>query len=127
MVKHRNLLITFSKEDYTERYIPTKYDIDRWYRTINKYVFDGKLPKLPSPSIKVVIKKLKQYDGWFVPGIRKHSIILASSFESKHMFVRTLAHEMIHFYDFLYCKGDLTHGIEYKYWKKQCKLFGINT
>lgn len=126
-MKHRNLLLSFTKVDFTEKYVPTEKDIDRWYRTINKYVFSGKLPKYPSPELKVVVKKLKRYHGWFVPGVKKHQIILASTYPSKEFFVGTLAHEMIHLYDYLYCHGNLKHGIEYKYWKRQCKLFGIKT
>ena len=85
----------------TLKYRTTYKDIKKYFKLINKHVFDGKLS--PFNDIQLV-NKPRSYIGQVVvqdkerKGTRSFTLEMLKSYSNKKEFVDTLGHEMIHLF-----------------------------
>jgi hypothetical protein len=87
------------------KYNTTYTDIKKYFKMLNLGIFDNKL----SSFNQIEIKKLKyskcmgqviQFE-WKRKGTRIHKLEMDIQYNTKKDFVETLAHEMVHLYQFL--------------------------
>jgi hypothetical protein len=95
-------------------FVPTETVAWYWWRIINKAAFND---KLPYPG-KIIIRRLRGFDGFCVGKTNKNicEITLASNIHDKKLFIATIAHEMVHQWQF-YFGSDLHHGMDFREWK----------
>ena len=87
-------------------YLTNRRAIDLWFRYINRAVFDNELPNFH----KILIKKwLKQAMGQVCAypdkNPKRFELEMLKKYHSKRDFIETLAHEMIHLYQFAFEEG----------------------
>lgn len=102
----------------------TKY----WFNIINKAVFRGRLPR-----IRVYVKRLKGMCGLFI--VTKYSkrrsysrIYINSVINNRNMFLNTLAHEMVHHWQYYVCNRlrSVGHNKVFRMWKDYFITLGIS-
>lgn len=84
-----------SQLDYT----PTKQDINTLFDIYNKYFFNDKIVKMPFVIKPLTGKALAAFAFGSVRGMPVHMEIYNNSYSSFFQFMNTVAHEMIHAYD----------------------------
>lgn len=109
-------------DEFDCKFRPTIADCRELFRNINKQVFNN---ELKMPAFRLV------YSGAFwgectgnLDDYSKCTIKMNKSFLSKRLFVYTLAHEMVHQWEWLNY-GDMTHGPKFFIWKNELSKFGI--
>jgi len=108
-------------EDYKFR--PTIHDCREVFRNINNQVFNG---ELKMPNFRLVYSK--DYWGMCVGNLddnRTCTIYMNKSFLSKRLFIDTLAHEMVHQWEWL-VNENMTHGPAFFLWKRHLAEFNIH-
>lgn len=119
---------------------PTYDDIDYAYKIINRYVFDNQLtkPKIVQGSVR----KAWGYCQWYLKEQESGSwcqIRLMDKWFCPQWFMNTLAHEMVHQYQWDIYRwdhlewygrnmptGSQGHGPSFHMWRDQCEYYGIN-
>jgi len=110
------------------KYVINKAMVTYWYNVINDEVFGGILPKAEYIEIK------RRHGCWgeclsVDPSIRKpyrrFGISLSDYMKSFRHFLKTLAHEMVHAYQW-FIHGHMTHGKTFFEWKERLAKFNIN-
>lgn len=101
---------------------PTISDCREIFKAINRNVFNG---ELTMPSFRLV----NSQDSWgeCVGDLNDSSsctIKMNKSFPSKRLFVYTLAHEMVHQWEWL-VYDHMTHGKTFFVWRNELKKYGI--
>jgi hypothetical protein len=126
-----------SKTDQrAKKYRPTLKQTKAIYRLINREVFYGKLP-MPKIVLRRLHNALGICEGKDGP-IRKTkshcTITLTDRYYCQHWFISTLAHEMVHQYQWdIYSnirvkRGQprhMSHGPSFYIWRRKLKKFGI--
>ena len=109
-------------DEFDCKFRPTIADCREVFRSINKQVFNN---ELKMPSFRLV------YSGAFwgectgdLDDYSKCKIKMNKSFLSKRLFVYTMAHEMVHQWEWLNY-GDMTHGPKFFIWRNELAKFGI--
>lgn len=108
-----------------EKYTTTYEDCERWFRILNRELFDNQLPPLDQIEIKRrkgIYAIYECYDEE-CDGVR-HRITMRDKFKSKKMFVEVLAHEMVHHYQNLNDQP-LGHGRTFLRWRKVLNEKGL--
>ena len=103
---------------------PTESVAWYWWRVINKAAFKD---SLPYPS-KIVIRKLRGAWGTCLGKKREDMCIVTLSTEinNRRLFIATVAHEMVHQWQWHFGEGDLHHGENFRDWKLYFRTnFGI--
>lgn len=111
-----------SSNDFT----PTESVVWYWWHVINKAAFSN---SLPYPS-EIVVKKLRgawgtcHCDTTF--GKPWSIISISTDITDRKMFIATVAHEMVHQWQYHFGDGKLNHGSVFKDWNFYFKKnFGI--
>lgn len=106
-------------------YVTTMSDCRRWFATLNDELFEGTLPKIPFE-----FKRLRVCWAYFQYWPRKpemaEKIVMNATYPSKRLFVETLAHEMIHQWQYQelgWRKVD--HAEEFLDWSRKAKRLGL--
>ena len=104
------------------RFRPTIADCREIFRNINRNVFNE---ELKMPNFRLV------YSGDFWGECRgdefnteKCTIKINKSFPSKRLFIVTLAHEMVHQWEWLVYE-EMTHGKNFFVWRDELKKYNI--
>lgn len=93
--------------------IVTEGIVQYWFTVINKAVFSGRIAK---PII--IIKEMRKYVGWCrVKSDGEVHIEISTQLKQRSPLIATVAHEMVHIYQFQNF-GLMDHGQIYKDWKK---------
>ena len=103
---------------------PTEAMAWYWWRVINKAAFKN---ELPYPS-EIAIKNLRGAWGTCLGKTRTNECIIciSTNIKSRKLFIATIAHEMVHQWQFHFGKGTLDHGLSYKDWDRYFRShFGI--
>jgi hypothetical protein len=108
-------------------YISTKSQVKKWFDIINKEIFDSELEYFHRVFLEADHDK---YWGWVIPSsghVDKYDIHLMKKLPSEQHFVKLLAHEMVHLYDYTISKDDdkHPHGRSFSKWKYRFSKFGI--
>jgi hypothetical protein len=111
------------------KYITTYKDIKKYFKMLNKGIFDNKL----SPFNDIEIKELKyqrcmgqviQLD-FKRKGTRVHKLEMDIKYESKKDFLETLAHEMVHLYQFTQINDTGAHNKLFYSFQPKLKYVGL--
>tara|TARA_B100001750_G_C15474980_1_gene581952 strand:+ start:384 stop:785 length:402 start_codon:yes stop_codon:yes gene_type:complete len=125
-IKKDNIVISTvrSNKSKYEYYIPSKHLVTRWFNILNEEIFNNEV----HPFQNISIKRKSDCHGWhqgcyngdYVFG----ELSLTDTFENKTYFLYTLAHEMIHQWQWMkYNKTD--HGQTFMKWKNKLEKFEI--
>ena len=111
------------------KYKTTYKDIKKYFKLINKHVFDGKLS--PFNDVQLV-NKPRSYIGQVViddkigKGTRKFILEMLRVYSNKQEFVDTLAHEMIHLYQMVNLGDTGNHNNVFKSFKPKLNTIGLD-
>jgi CRISPR/Cas system endoribonuclease Cas6 (RAMP superfamily) len=108
-------------------YYPTQEDCIKWFRILNRELFDSTLSEVDSIDIRRRRKTWAfYYCSWcmITDKILETKLCMNRKYPNKKFFVEVLAHEMIHHYQFLNCEP-LGHGPTFFKWKSKFKRNGL--
>jgi hypothetical protein len=109
-------------DEFDCKFRPTIADCRELFRNINRQVFNN---ELKMPNFRLVYSK--EFWGECTGDLEdytKCTIKINKSFLSKRLFVYTLAHEMVHQWEWL-VNEDMTHGPQFFLWRDELAKFGI--
>jgi hypothetical protein len=109
-------------DEFDCKFKPTIADCREVFRNINRNVFNN---ELRMPNFRLVYSQ--EYWGECVGDLgdsAKCTIKMNKSFLSKRLFVYTLAHEMVHQWEWLN-NETMTHGPQFFQWRNEMSKFGI--
>ena len=117
------------KED--KRYRPTVTATRKWFDILNEQIFDGKLPyinlyvrRLDSINVHAYFNYCTKTEKKKSDSYEEPSIEMASSFPTERIFVEILAHEMVHYFQYLNDEP-LGHGPTFMAWRDNFSIKGI--
>lgn len=107
-------------------YVTNRRAIDLWFRYINRAVFNNELPVFD----KIIIKKwLKQAMGQVCAypdrNPKRFELEMLRKYNTKRDFIETLAHEMIHLYQFALKKDTGNHNRIFYSFRPKFKFIGL--
>lgn len=107
-------------------YLTNRRAIDLWFRYINRAVFNNELPNFD----KIIIKKwLKQAMGQVCAypdkDPKRFELEMLRKYNTKKDFIETLAHEMIHLYQFALKKDTGNHNSIFYSFRPRFKFIGL--
>lgn len=107
-------------------YLTNRRAIDLWFRYINRAVFNNELPDFD----KIIIKKwLKQAMGQVCAypdkDPKRFELEMLRKYNTKKDFIETLAHEMIHLYQFALKKDTGNHNSIFYSFRPRFKFIGL--
>ena len=107
-------------------YITSRRAIDLWFRYINKAVFNNELPDFHKITIKKWLKRaMGQVCAYPDKNPTRFELEMLKKYHNKRDFIETLAHEMIHLYQFALKKDTGNHnGIFYSF-RPRFKFIGL--
>ena len=111
------------------KYKTTYKDIKKFFKMLNLGIFDNKL----SPFNDIEIKELKfqrcmgqvvmyEYKG---KGTRVYKLEMDKYYDSKRDFLDTLAHEMVHLYQFTHLNDTGNHNKSFYNFRPKLKYVGL--
>ena len=111
------------------KYKTTYKDIKKYFRMLNKGIFDNKLP----PFNDIVIKELKRQNclgqvitiDWKRKGTQIIVLEMDKQYDSKRDFLDTLAHEMVHLYQFAHVNDTGNHNKLFYSFEPKLKYVGL--
>lgn len=109
-------------DEFDCKFRPTIADCREVFRNINRNVFNN---ELKMPSFRLVYSKA--YWGECRGDLDDNSkctIKINKSFLSKRLFVYTMAHEMVHQWEWL-VTDNMTHGPKFFQWRDEMAKYGI--
>lgn len=109
-------------DEFDCKFRPTIADCREVFRSINRSVFNN---ELKMPSFRLVYSK--EFWGLCVGDLgdpTRCTIKMNKSFLSKRLFVYTMAHEMVHQWEWLN-NDDMTHGPKFFQWRNEMSKYGI--
>lgn len=109
-------------DEHDHQFKPTIQDCREIFRNINRNVFND---ELKMPRFRLI--KSDEYWGECVGDIDDPSFCLIKinkKFLSKRLFVYTMAHEMVHQWEWLN-NENMTHGPAFFQWRNELKKFNI--
>jgi hypothetical protein len=124
-VKKKLMPLLSSKEKYSTTY----KDIKKFFKILNEGLFDNKL----SPFNDIEIKELKyqkcmgqviQFD-FKRKGTRVHKLEMDTKYDTKKDFLDTLAHEMVHLYQFTQLNDSGAHNKLFYSFSPKLKVVGL--
>lgn len=121
-----NLIISTIRENINkdDRIIPSKHLVTRWHNILNEEVFGG----LIHPFKKIEFKRkvdchaehIGETEGEYLYG----TLSMNNMFMNKSLFIYTLAHEMVHQWQWMYL-NKTDHGESFMKWKNRLSRFEI--
>lgn len=111
-----------SFDEFDHKFRPTIADCREVFRNINRNVFNN---ELKMPSFRLVYSKA--FWGECAGNLDDNTkclIKINKSFLSKRLFVYTLAHEMVHQWEWLTFEN-MTHGPKFFLWRNEMAKYGI--
>ena len=119
-----NYIIQEIRNQTQSEFIPTKSVITRWFNIFNEEIFDDKI----NPFHEIEIKRkqgchaehIGEYDDTYLYG----TLSMNERFNDKNEFLFTLAHEMVHQWQWMnLTRSD--HGESFWKWKSRLAKFEI--
>lgn len=111
-----------SFDEHDAKFRPTIADCREAFRNINRNVFNN---ELRMPSFRLVYTKAFWGECAGVPGdVTRCTIKMNKSFLSKRLFIYTMAHEMVHQWEWL-THEHMTHGPTFFVWRDQLAKYNI--
>lgn len=114
----RKLKSHLSRYKHEEDFEVTEKRVAYWWGVINKAVFGGKLPK----PAAYYLSTLRDCWGACEPSdsYNNVNIHISNSIDSRDLFLATVAHEMVHQWQFI-TEHKMSHAASYLKWKRYFK------
>jgi hypothetical protein len=111
-----------SFDEHDAKFRPTISDCREAFRNINRNVFNG---ELKMPSFRLVYTKAfwGECQG-VLEDQTQVKMKINKSFLSKRLFINTMAHEMVHQWEWL-VNENMTHGPQFFLWRDQLANYNI--
>ena len=107
-------------------YITSRRAIDLWFRYINKAVFNNELPNFHKITIKKWLKRaMGQVCAYPDRNPTRFELEMLRKYHTKRDFIETLAHEMIHLYQFALKKDTGNHNSIFYSFRPRFKFIGL--
>ena len=107
-------------------YLTNRRAIDLWFRYINRAVFDNQLPNFHKILIKKWLKRaMGQVCAYPDKNPKRFELEMLKKYHSKRDFIETLAHEMIHLYQFTQLNDNGAHNKLFYSFKPKLKSVGL--
>ena len=125
-IKKDNIVIQAVREDknHYKPFVPSKHLITRWTNILNEENFNNVIP----PSYDISIKRLHdchaEHIGWTHGDLIYGELKIDCYFYNKSEFIYTLAHEMIHQWQWMEM-NKTDHGKSFMKWKNKLEKFEI--
>ena len=103
---------------------PSKHLVTRWMNILNEEIFNNSLYQFNTIEIKRKHDCHAEYTGRCKNGYFFGELSISSSFMNKGYFIYTLAHEMIHQWQWMET-GKVDHGQTFMKWQKRLEKFEI--
>ena len=110
---------------YLKTFYPTKHLITRWFNILNEEIFNNKI--YPFHEIEIIQKKgcHAEHIPFEEEGGKMYGVLsIADRFINKNEFLFTLAHEMVHQWQWMEF-GRTSHGESFWKWKNRFAKFEI--
>ncbi len=124
-VKKKLMPLLSSKDKYSTTY----KDIKKFFTILNKGLFDNKLT--PFNDIEIKELKYQRCMGQVIQldfkrkGTRVHKLEMDIKYDNKKDFLETLAHEMVHLYQFTQINDNGAHNKLFYSFKPKLKSVGL--
>ena len=120
-----NYIIQEIRNQTQSEFIPTKSVITRWFNIFNEEIFDDKI----NPFHEIEIKRKQGCHAEHIPleddrGKIYATLSMNERFNDKNEFLFTLAHEMVHQWQWMYLTRT-DHGETFWKWKSRLAKFEI--
>jgi|GEM_PF-1676648 len=110
-----------------ERFRPTHDDVVKWFRILNREMFNSSLKTIPEIDIRVR-RGTHAYFCWTIDTKNRDyvypKICINKIYASKKQFVEVLAHEMIHYHQVLH-NNPPGHGPNFHEWTETFNKKGL--
>jgi hypothetical protein len=107
-------------------YLTNRRAIDLWFRYINRAVFNNELPNFDKIIIKKWLKKaMGQVCAYPDRDPKRFELEMLRKYNTKKDFIETLAHEMIHLYQFALKKDTGNHNSIFYSFRPRFKFIGL--
>ena len=107
-------------------YLTNRHAIDLWFRYINRAVFDNQLPNFHKILIKKWLKRaMGQVCAYPDKNPKRFELEMLKKYRTKRDFIETLAHEMIHLYQFALKKDPGNHNSMFYSFRSRFKFIGL--
>ena len=107
-------------------YLTNRRAIDLWFRYINRAVFNNELPNFDKIIIKKWLKRaMGQVCAYPDKDPKRFELEMLRKYNSKRDFIETLAHEMIHLYQFALKKDTGNHNSMFYSFRSRFKFIGL--
>jgi hypothetical protein len=107
-------------------YLTNRRAIDLWFRYINRAVFNNELPNFDKIIIKKWLKKaVGQVCAYPDRDPKRFELEMLRKYNTKKDFIETLAHEMIHLYQFALKKDTGNHNSIFYSFRPRFKFIGL--
>ena len=125
-IRKDNIVIRTIRENMNKHktFIPTKYLITRWTNILNEEIFNNIIH--PFYDIKISKKHdcYAEHIGWMHGEYVFGELSMDNKFINKSYFIYTLAHEMIHQWQWMHL-NKTDHGRSFMKWKNKLNKFEI--
>jgi len=112
-----------------EKYSTTYKDIKKFFKILNEGLFDNKL--IPFNDIEIKELKYQRCMGQVIQldskrkGTRVHKLEMDTKYDTKKDFLDTLAHEMVHLYQFTQLNDNGAHNKLFYSFSSKLKVVGL--
>tara|TARA_Y100001963_G_scaffold48655_1_gene68410 strand:- start:948 stop:1349 length:402 start_codon:yes stop_codon:yes gene_type:complete len=125
-IKKDNIVIRTIRENrnHYNPFVPSKHIITRWTNILNEEIFDNIIHPFYDISIKRLHDCHAEHIGWTHGDLVYGELSIDCYFYNKSEFIYTLAHEMIHQWQWME-KNKTDHGRSFMMWKSKLNKFEI--
>lgn len=123
----RSQLIKIMQSHDEEVYYTNTEDCMKWFRIINREVFDNKLSPLNEIDIRWRRGTYAYYESVTDtkdPLYKYSKLCMNKRYKSKKFFIEVLAHELVHHYQFI-TEGVTSHGETFVNWTEKFNKKGL--
>lgn len=124
--KYKSKLAKLADEPHMGNFSPSLSDIHKWFRVLNRELFDNQLKDIT--HIAIGIRRMTWayylYDDEFDPHKSRTELHMNHRYHSKQHFVECLIHEMVHHHQFLTGKK-VKHNHGFYAWNKKIAKYGL--
>lgn len=125
-IKKDNIVIVTIRNHINkcEPFSPSKHLVTRWTNVLNEEIFNDSIHPFKTVEIKRKYDCHAEYTGRCKNGYLYGELSIAKTFMNKAEFIYTLAHEMVHQWQWMEI-GKVDHGQTFLKWKPKMKQFEI--
>lgn len=125
-IRKNNIIVRTVRENKNKKdnFVPSKHLITRWTNILNREIFNNKIHPFHDISIKRKRDCHAEHIGWVHDEFFYGELSFNNKFSNKTEFIYTLAHEMVHQWQWMSFQRT-NHGKTFMKWKNKLNNFEI--